>query len=224
MVDEPDFAAQREDMVKRYRRAGYIKTDSLAKAMLKVPREGFMDEGLHKYSYFDQPFQIPGNGNQTISAPYMYPISYEPLDLMEGCRFLEVGAGSGYGAALARELVGDNGLVVAVEINQKTFEFAKSNLHRLGYDDIILILGDGSMGYSEMAPYDAISVAASTPKIPRPLIEQLNSPGRLVAPVGKDSILGQDLVLLEKDDKGKVHESTLMKVVYVPLKGKYGWG
>lgn len=223
MGDEPDFATQREEMVKRYRRAGYIKTDAVARAMLKVPREEFMGEGLRKYSYFDQPFQIPGDGNQTISAPYMYPISYEQLNLREGYMFLEVGAGSGYGAALARELVGADGVVVAIEINKKTFEFAKNNLNRLGYSDIILVLGDGSEGYQEKAPYNAVSVTASTPRIPRPLIEQLNSPGRLVAPVGRDTFLGQDLTLLEKNDKGKVIESTLMKVAYVPLKGKYGW-
>lgn len=223
MGDEPDFAAQREEMVKRYRRAGYIKTDAVAKAMLKVPREAFMEEGVRKYSYFDQPFRIPGDGNQTISAPYMYPISYEPLSLREGCKFLEIGAGSGYGAALARELVGRNGIVVAIEINKKTFEFCKNNLNRLGYNDITLVLGDGSEGYQEKAPYNAISVTASTPRIPRPLIEQLNPLGRLIAPVGRDNFLGQDLVLLEKDDKGMVSESTMMKVAYVPLKGKYGW-
>jgi protein-L-isoaspartate(D-aspartate) O-methyltransferase len=223
MGDELDFAVQREEMVRRYRRAGYIRTEVMAEAMLRVPREEFMKDGLSRYSYFDQPFQIPGDGNQTISAPYMYPISYEYLKLKKGDRILEVGAGSGYGAALAYELVGEKGLVVAVEINQVTFEFAKKNLCNTGYNEVVLVLSDGSVGYPEKAPYNAISVTASMPSIPSPLIEQLSSPGRLVAPVGRDNFFGQDLTLLKKDDKGKINTTSLMKVAYVPLKGKYGW-
>ncbi len=195
----------------------------MAEAIIKVPREEFMDPRYREYSYYDQPFQIPGDGNQTISAPYMYPVSYEPLKLREGMKILEVGAGSGYGAALACELVGDTGLVVAVEINSITYEFAKENLMRTGYGDVHVILGDGSLGYPQKAPYDAVSITASTPKVPPPIIEQLGSPGRLVAPVGGDHFAGQDLLLLEKDENGKISKRSLMKVVYVPLIGEYGW-
>lgn len=211
-------------MVQRYRGAGYIRTDSMAQAMLRVPREEFMDPSYVDYAYSDQPFPIPGDGRQTISAPYMYPIFYEPLELKPDHRLLEVGAGSGYGAALARELVGPSGLVVAVEINPATCRFAEANLRRLGYDDILLVLGDGSLGYPEKAPYDAISVTAACPDVPRPLVEQLRSPGRLLAPVGgASSLFGQDLVMLEKDGGGHVSRRSLMKVAYVPLVGKHGW-
>ena len=220
----PDFAEQRRRMVERYRGAGYIRTDRMAEAMLRVPREEFMDSAYVDYAYRDNPFPIPGDGRQTISAPYMYPVFYEPLELQSGHKLLEIGAGSGYGAALARELVGATGLVVTIEINPTTYRFAEANLRRTGYDDILLVLGDGSLGHPERAPYDAICVTASCPDIPLPLIEQLRSPGRLLAPVGSaSSFFGQDLVMLEKDAEGRTSRRTLMKVAYVPLIGKYGW-
>ena len=211
-------------MVERYKAQGYIKGKEMAGAMLKVPREEFMDPAYIEYAYNDQPFPIPGDGRQTISAPYMYPIFYEALEIKEGDKVLEIGAGSGYGAALAKELVGPSGKVVAIEINEVTCEFARSNLQRTGYTDIILVLGDGSLGHESEAPYDRICVTASCPEVPPPLIEQLKAPGMLIAPVGPESSLwGQDLVLLSKDEKGKISRDILMKVVYVPLLGRYGW-
>ncbi len=220
----PVFSDQRKQMVRRYKRAGYIKTDSMAEAVLRVPREEFMDPSYADYAYVDQPFPIPGDGRQTISAPYMYPVFYEPLELKPGERLLEIGAGSGYGAALAWELVGPTGLVVSIEINETTYRFARENLKRTGYDGVILLLGDGSLGHADEAPYDAICVTAACPEIPDPLLDQLRAPGRLMAPVGDShSFFGQDLVLLEKDGKGQIRRRTLMKVSYVPLTGEYGW-
>ncbi|RJS88567.1 protein-L-isoaspartate(D-aspartate) O-methyltransferase [Candidatus Bathyarchaeota archaeon] len=219
-----DFEAQRRRMVERYRAQGYIKSEEMARAMLAVPREEFMDPSYIQYAYYDQPFPIPGDGRQTISAPYMYPIFYEALEIRKGEKVLEIGAGSGYGAALARELVGPTGKVVSVEINKVTYEFARSNLQRTGYTDVILVLGDGSLGYEPEAPYDKICVTASCPEVPPPLIEQLKAPGRLIAPVGPPSSLwGQDLVLISKDEEGKIKRRTIMQVVYVPLQGRYGW-
>lgn len=219
-----DFSKRREQMIQRYLRAGYIKSDSMAEAVRRVPREEFMDPAYVDYAYVDKPFPIPGDGKQTISAPYMYPVFYEPLNLVKGNRVLEIGAGSGYGAALARQLVGSTGLVVSIEINETTFGFARENLDRTGYGDVVLVHGDGSLGYPEEAPYDAICVTAACPAIPRPLIEQLGAPGRLMAPVGSSySIYGQDLVLLEKDADGVIDERILMKVSYVPLTGEYGY-
>jgi protein-L-isoaspartate(D-aspartate) O-methyltransferase len=219
-----DFSDQREQMVQRYIRAGYIRSESMIEAVRRVPREEFMDPSHVQYAYADQPFPIPGDGKQTISAPYMYPIFYEPLNLVEGNRILEVGTGSGYGAALAQELVGKSGLVVSIEINDVTFSFARDNLDRKGYGGVILVHGDGSLGYPEEAPYDAICITAACPEIPQPLITQIGILGKLMAPVGGSySIYGQDLVLLEKDADGKISERTLMKVSYVPLTGKYGY-
>lgn len=220
----PDFSELRKQMVRRYKRAGYIKSDAMERAVLRVPREEFMDPSYVEYAYVDQPFPIPGDGGQTISAPYMYPIFYEPLGLREGEKLLEIGAGSGYGAALARELVGPTGLVVSIEINANTYRFAVQNLERTGYGDVKLILGDGSLGHAEDAPYDAICVTAACPEIPNPLLDQLQAPGRLMAPVGDSySFFGQDLVLLLKDGDGRLRRSSLMKVSYVPLTGEYGW-
>lgn len=208
-------------MVDRYKRGGYIQTKRMEEAILAVPREEFMDPRYRDHAYIDRPFPIPGDGRQTISAPYMYPVSYEPLELEPGMKVLEIGAGSGYGAAIAKELVGEKGLVVAVEINNETHAFAERNLKRTGYD-VELILGDGSLGYSELAPYDVVSVTASSPDIPPPLIDQLKVGGRLIAPVGGRSLEGQDLLLVHKTEDGFTQRS-LMKVVYVPLLGRYGF-
>jgi len=220
----PGFSEQREQMVGRYRRSRYITSDEMAKAILRVRREEFMDPSYVDYAYIDRPFPIPGDGGQTISAPYMYPIFYEPLKLRGGESVLEIGTGSGYGAALARELVGPKGTVVSIEINATTYQFAKENLERTGYGDIFLIHGDGALGYEDKAPYDAVCITAACPKIPEPLLRQLKAPGKLLAPVGNSySPFGQDLVLLEKDEGGRMRRKTLMKVSYVPLTGEYGW-
>jgi len=147
----PDFSKQRKQMVDRYRNIGYISSEAMAKAVCSVPREQFMNPAYMDHSYLDQPFPIPGDGRQTISAPYMYPIFYEPLKLKRGDSVLEVGAGSGYGAALSKELVGKEGTVVSIEINPITYQFARENLERTGYGDVVLILGDGALGYPENA-------------------------------------------------------------------------
>ena len=219
----PDFSKQRKKMVDRYRKIGYISSEAMASAVHSVPREQFMNPDYKDYSYLDQPFPIPGDGRQTISAPYMYPIFYEPLKLKSGDSVLEVGAGSGYGAALSKELVGKEGTVVSIEINPITYQFARENLERTGYGNVILILGDGALGYPENAPYDAVCITAACPEIPEPLVSQLRAPGKLMAPVGRSrSVYGQDLILLEKGETGMIVKKNLMKVSYVPLTGRYG--
>jgi protein-L-isoaspartate(D-aspartate) O-methyltransferase len=213
-----DFAKLRKEMVEYIKSMGWLKSKEIEEALLKVPRELFMPKKYRDFAYNDQPFPIPPfTGKHTISAPSTYALFYEPLELKRGDRFLEVGTGSGYGAALAREIVGKEGLVVTIEINKETFEFAKKNLEKAGYDDIILVLGDGSKGYELEAPYDKIAVTASSPKIPEALIKQLTCPGKLIAPVGP-VWPSQDLVLIEKDEWGKIKKSIVPpKVVYVPL-------
>ena len=217
-----DFSEQRRRMVERYKQEGYIKSKLVEEAMLKVPREEFMPKNLRDYAYVDQPCPIPGDGRQTISAPYMYPVTYDALNLKPDERFLEIGAGSGYVATLAREIVGPNGKVIAIEINESTYIFAKENLEHAGYHDVKLILGDGTLGHQEDAPYDAISVTASTPTIPQPLKDQLADEGRLIIPLGEPNYFGQQLVLVKKSE-GTFKSRNLMGVVYVPLIGKHGW-
>ncbi|MDH5768940.1 MAG: protein-L-isoaspartate O-methyltransferase, partial [Nitrospirota bacterium] len=137
----------------------------------------------------------------------------------EGHTFLEIGLGSGYGTALAREIVDSDGLVVSIEIDQVTFEFARKNLMNAGYDDIVLVRGDGGLGYTERSPYDRICITAACIEIPPPLIEQLRIGGRLIAPLIEYRI--QNLVLLEKDDKD-IKRKTICEVLYVSLRGRYG--
>lgn len=186
--------------------------------MLKVPREDFIPPLYRDYAYREVPLPLPGEA-ATISCPHSYPLFYEPLGLDKGHKFLEVGLGSGYGTALAREIVGNEGLVVSVEIDPVTFEFAKNNLEDAGYHDIVLIRGDGGLGYPEMSPYNRICIAAACSEVPLPLIEQLKTGGKLITPKIENGI--QNLVLLEKEKNG-VRRRIICEVLYVLLKGKYG--
>ena len=123
---------------------GYLKSKPVEEALLKVPREDFVPRHYRDYAYLEVPLPLPGE-QATISCPHSYPLFYEPLGLDRGHRFLEVGLGSGYGTAVAREIVGPDGLVVSIEIDPLTFEFAKRNLENAGYDDIVLVKGDGGL-------------------------------------------------------------------------------
>jgi protein-L-isoaspartate(D-aspartate) O-methyltransferase len=199
-------------------RHGYLKSERIRQALLKVHREDFIPPQYRDYAYLEVPLPLPGS-EATISCPHSYPLFYEPLGLDQGHRFLEIGLGSGYGTALAREVVGPEGLVVSVEIDPLTFAFGKENLERAGYRDIVLIQGDGGLGCPEMSPYDRIAVTAACPKIPPPLIDQLRTGGRLVAPLIEDDV--QNLVLAEKSETGTVRQ-IICEVRYVPLKGIHG--
>lgn len=216
-----ELLKERREKVKWLSEQGFLRSSRMVKAMLKVPMEEFVMEMYRDYAYLEVPLPIPGR-NATISCPHNYPMFYEALDLKEGDKFLEVGASSGYGAALAREIVGEDGKVVTVEIDRKTYEFAKKNLERTGYTDVSLILGDGSLGYPAEAPYDKICITAACPKIPNPLVHQLKLGGRLIAPVGRSEFT-QDLVLLEKMQDGTMKTSFVEEVLYVALRGKYDW-
>jgi protein-L-isoaspartate(D-aspartate) O-methyltransferase len=132
---------------------------------------------------------------------------------------LEVGVGSGYGTALAREVVGREGLVVAIELDAATLGFARQNLNRAGYSDVVLVHGDGGLGYADHAPYDRICVTAACPNVPPPLIEQIAARGRLIGPVKEGA--RQRLTLLEKTPIG-VRSTILADVLYVSLRGRYG--
>lgn len=213
-----DFEEERVAKVRWLIRQGLLKSGRLKQALLKVRREGFIPRNYRDYAYLEVPLPLPGK-EATISCPHSYPLFYEPLGLDKGHRFLEVGLGSGYGTAVAREVVGPEGLVVSIEIDPVTFAFAKRNLERAGYTDIVLIQGDGGLGWPERSPYDRIAVTAACPEIPPPLIEQLKRGGRIIAPVLEEGI--QNLVLLEKGADG-VDRRVICEVLYVSLKGMYG--
>ncbi len=220
---EDDFPEQRKMMVERLIRQGILQSKVVIRAMLKVKRELFMHKDYIRFAYYDEPFPIPPfTGMQTISAPHTYPLFYQPLKVKKSDKLLEIGTGSGYGAAIAREIIGDKGLVVTIERNKETFEFGKNNLKKAGYKDVIAIHSDGSKGYPKYAPYDKICVTASYPDIPKPLIKQLKNGGKLIFPIGP-KYPSQDLVLLEKDKKGEITTKKISEVIYVPLIGKYGY-
>lgn len=204
-------------IVERLKREGYIRNEKVIQALLKVPREEFLPEELKEYAYIDTPLSI-GYG-QTISAIHMVGMMCEALDLKEGQKVLEVGTGSGYHAAVVAEIVGKDGVVVTIERIPELAERAKKVLKRLGYDNVIVVCGDGTLGYPPLAPYDRIYITAAGPKIPKPLIDQLKDGGKIVAPVGRKI---QELILLEKREC-KVFEKRLCEVAFVPLIGEEGW-
>jgi len=216
-----EFLEERREKVTWLIQQGFLKSEQIIKAMLKVPREEFTPEMYKDYTYLEVPLPIPGQ-EATISCPHSYPLFYEALELKKDDKFLEIGAGSGYGAAVAREIVGVNGKVITIENDKKTYEFAMANLQKLGYKDVLIILGDGTLGYPAEAPYDKICITAACPKIPPPLIDQLKIGGKLIAPVGHPNY-PQDLIILKKEQDGSIEISSVEKVLYVPLKGKYGF-
>lgn len=213
-----ELRVEREEKVKWLIRHGYLRSERIKDAMLKVPREDFIPPLYRDYAYLEVPLPLPGE-NATISCPHSYPLFYEPLELDKDHKFLEVGLGSGYGSALAKEVVGPGGLVVSVEIDPLTFDFAKSNLKDAGYHDIILINSDGGFGYPDMSPYDRICITAACMEVPSPLLEQLKTGGKLIAPIIEYGI--QNLVLFEKEEKG-IRRKVICGVLYVLLKGRYG--
>lgn len=215
-----EFKKERYAKVKELSRRGFLRSERIKEAMLKVPREEFIPPEYRDYAYLEVPLPLPGE-KATISCPHSYPLFYEPLDLDKGHKFLEVGLGSGYGSALAREVVGSDGLVVSMDIDPLTLEFAKRNLEYAGYKDIILVGDDGGLGYPELAPYDRICITAACIEIPPPLMEQLRVGGRFIAPLIERGI--QYLVLLDKKEKS-IKRRVLCEVLYVSLRGMYGSG
>jgi protein-L-isoaspartate(D-aspartate) O-methyltransferase len=212
-----EFERERIAKVNSLIRDGLLQSERIEEALLKVRREDFIPRSYRDYAYLEVPLPLPGE-IATISCPHSYPLFYEPLALDMGHRFLEIGTGSGYGAAIAREVVGSEGLVVSIEIDPVTYEFAKRNIEVAGYEDIVLLCGDGGFGYPQKSPYDRIAITATCRRIPTQLIEQLDTGGRLISPIDKTSV--QELVLLEKDEKG-TRRQRICEVLYVPLRGSY---
>ncbi|MBN2230800.1 MAG: protein-L-isoaspartate(D-aspartate) O-methyltransferase [Candidatus Thorarchaeota archaeon] len=224
-MPKEQFSKAVDDLVQRLRNAGYLVSDEMERAVRAVPREEFVHPSTREHAYRDNPLSI-GLG-QTISAPHMCVIMCEGLKLKPGLKVLEVGAGSGYHAALCAEMVApkrssEQGHVYTIEIVEGLIEFSQKNLERTGYADrVTLVRGDGGLGLPEHAPYDRILVAAAAPDIPPPLIEQLAPNGIMLIPIGSRGFF-QDLFKIEKDKDGKITRRNWGGVAFVPLTGEYG--
>ena len=212
----PDWASERKRMVDRQLRRRGITDERVLAAMLAIPREEFIPLEVRVLSYKDDPVSIAFG--QTISQPYMVALMAQCLELKGTETVLDVGAGSGYGAALLGALAAR---VVSIELIEGLACLARQNLKRTGWDqNVAVIAGDGSVGYRKAAPYDAISVAAAAPCVPDALVEQLRDPGRLVIPIG--SRLDQSLMIVNKRN-GVVKSRVETNCRFVPLLGSEGW-
>jgi len=205
------FEAERAKMVIEQIEARGIRDARVLEAMRRVPRHELVPAELRERAYQDR--ALPIGHDQTISQPYIVAVMSEALALRPGDRVLEVGTGSGYQAAVLAELCSE---VYTIEIVPELAARARTDLTRLGYQNVRVRQGDGYRGWPEYAPFDAVLVAAAPDHVPEALVEQLALGGRLVIPVGGPA---QELVLLTRTEEG-VERQTLMPVLFVPMRGE----
>jgi protein-L-isoaspartate(D-aspartate) O-methyltransferase len=211
-----DLEQHRQWMVEKQLRHRGIRDERVLDAMNRIPREMFVPEEWGIQAYEDSPISI-GYG-QTISQPFMTALMSSVLDLKGTERVLDVGTGSGYHAAVLAMLSAE---VYSIEIIPELAELARRNLAAAGLlERVHVITGDGSLGYPQAAPYDAISVAAAAPEVPAALMNQLGDPGRLVIPVGSRG--DQDLEVITKQ-QGQITKQVPTLCRFVPLRGEQGW-
>ena len=206
-----DYEELRKAMVKTQIESHGVKDEDILSVMQNVPRHLFIDESLWPKAYSDGPLPI-GHG-QTISQPYIVAFMTELLRPDSHHMVLEIGTGSGYQAAVLAKLVHH---VYTIEIVPELGHDAKTALKRLGYDNISVRVGDGYKGWPEEKPFDRIIVTAAPEKVPEALIDQLKPGGRMVLPVGP-RWWGQDLLVIEKDERGKVVRKNTIPVRFVPM-------
>ena len=192
-----------------------IRDARVLSAMRKVPRHIFVDDYMQQNAYADM--ALPIGEEQTISQPYMVAIMTELLELKGDEKVLEVGTGSGYQAAILGELSRE---VFTIERKALLAKKAEERFQALGYINVHVITGDGTLGLPEESPFDRILITAGSPKIPEPLIEQLADGGIIIAPVGIR--FSQQLLIVKKSKEG-ISEQTHVPCVFVPLIGKHGW-
>lgn len=210
-----DYVQARERMVEKQLVSRGISDPRVLRAMAKVPRHLFLESELWEHAYEDHP--LPIGAHQTISQPYILALMVEALELKGTERVLEVGTGSGYAAAVLSELCAE---VFTVEVLEELALKSRALLSNLGYKNVSLLMGDGTLGWEEHSPYDAVVISAAAPCIPRPLVGQLKVPGYLVFPIGEEEL--QTLVRIRKDRAG-IREEYLGDCHFVKLTGRYGW-
>src|SRR3989440_6848653 len=194
-----------------------VRDRQVLDAMRRVPREAFVEPGFEEFAYEDGP--LPIGEAQTISQPYIVALMIEAAEVKPGNIVLEVGAGSGYAAAVMGQIADR---VYAIERHPSLGKAARQRFKKLGYDNIDLRVGDGTRGWPEAAPFDAILVAAGGPEVPPALKEQLAIGGRLVIPVGEEARY-QNLIKLTRKSEAEFVEENLGAVAFVPLIGEQGW-
>ena len=209
------YAGQRRKMVEEQILGRGIKDLSVMEVLSRVPRHLFVNSSLQHRAYGDCP--LPIGENQTISQPYIVALMTQVLDLKGGERVLEIGTGSGYQTAILAELASH---VFTIERVKPLVKKTKELLEGLKYKNIVFKTFDGTYGWRDQSPFDAILISAATPSIPKSLIEQLADKGRLVAPVGERE--SQDLIVLNKNGN-KVMERKIGSCKFVPLIGKFAW-
>ena len=221
-----DFDAERRNLVESLKRQGILRSPELIRALITVKRDVFVPGRMMKNAYDDSP--LPTLDGQTISAPHMVAIMNVELELWEGQKVLEIGAGSGYHAAVCAEVVSPSGRngqghVYTVEYRPELAELARKNLEIGGYADrVSVIQGDGSIGYTDKAPFDRILVTAAAPGVPEPIKEQLRVGGKMVIPIGPPFSI-QKLFLVERVTETQYRNTPKGDVVFVPLIGKYAY-
>jgi len=212
-----DFAAARYDMVARQIAGRGIFSAHVLEAMRTVPRECFVPDDLQDAAYDDSP--LPIEAGQTISQPYIVALMIDAAGVKPGEQVLEIGAGSGYAAAVMGQIAAQ---VFAIERHAELAELARERMRALGYDNVTIIEGDGTNGCPDEAPFDAILAAASGSHVPQTLLDQLTVGGRLVMPVGEPQSV-QHLVRVTRAAEQEFEEDDLGAVRFVPLIGAHGW-
>lgn len=216
MILPLDRSKEREEMVRVQIASRGVADPGVLTAMRDVPRHLFVPENLKGAAYDDRP--LPIGHEQTISQPYIVAVMTELLKLKSNSRVLEIGTGSGYQAAILSLLAEE---VVTIERISEVADSAGNLLQKLGFTNITVVTGDGTLGYFPRAQYDAILVTAGAPSLSCALIQQLSDYARIVAPIGGRDV--QELVVIEKKD-GVIREFRHGAVCFVPLIGRYGWG
>jgi protein-L-isoaspartate(D-aspartate) O-methyltransferase len=212
----PDpYFAQRQAMVDNQLRRRGIKNERLLAAMATVPRHEFVPPQLRNLAYSDEPLGI--GGGQTISQPYIVASMTAALHLSGTERVLEIGTGSGYQAGVLSVLVKE---VYSIEARVELATSAAERLQRLGFYNVHVHSGDGTLGLKELAPFDAILVAAAAPSLPQPLLEQLAEGGRMIVPIGAEDQQHLTLVTRREAQFLSEHRESCR---FVPLVGRYGW-
>ena len=212
-----DFTSEREAMVERQLRRRGIDESQILDAFRAVRREEFVGVEHAHLAYGD--FPLPIEASQTISQPYIVALMIQAAGVGPGDAVLEVGAGSGYAAAVISRIAGT---VIGMDRLPDLAAIARARLRRLGYDNVEIVEGDGTRGYPQRAPFDAILVAASGSHVPLALIGQLAPDGRLVMPIGEPGGV-QELVKVTKQADGILRQENLGGVRFVPLIGEEGW-